>query len=66
MRARNISGKDLVVLSAGTTMSWWASRYDTTWVFVHDKHVVMGNPTLGPFNSFEEAVTGVKAHDAKK
>ncbi|MBU2527563.1 MAG: hypothetical protein KKC03_13280 [Bacteroidetes bacterium] len=64
MRAKSIDGKDLVTLSAGTTMKWWASKRGNGWIFINDRHIVREDPTLGPFDTYEQSVVEAKAHEA--
>ena len=64
MRARSVStGKDLVVLSAGT-MRWWADRSSGEWVAFKSKYAIQHVTTIGPFESFEEAVEAAKEREA--
>ena len=39
-----------------------ASKHGNGWIFVNDRHIVSGDPTLGPFTDFKEAQTAAKAH----
>lgn len=65
MRAKAIpSGQNLVVMSAGV-MQWWAQKSDGQWIAYNTKAIVKNEPTLGPFDTFEEASEAATAWEGE-